>query len=102
MLGELGKKPEPRGGARDYRNALDDLIKQLKLDPSSSEVVFGYYHQKPITAMKRRLSEVETIFKRSGLLPERYFVLTTQWNDETWEHDTEPNYPSVFIIKRLD
>jgi hypothetical protein len=99
---ELGKKPERRGGARDYRNAVHDLIKQLKLEPLASGVVFGYYHQKPSAAMKRRLSEVETIFKRSGLPPERYFVLTTRWNDETWEHDTEPNYPSVFIVKRLD
>ena len=98
---ELGKKPEPRGGTRDYRNALDDLIRQLKLDPSSSGVVFGYYRQKPSAAMKRRLTEVETIFKQSGLPPKRYFVLTTQWNDETWENDTEPKYPSVFIIKRL-
>lgn len=98
----LGKKEELRGGDRDYRSALDELIRALKLDSSARGVVLGFYRQKPGAAMKRRLKEVERILRLSGLPRDQYLVTLRPWNDESWEGDTEPRYPAVYIIKKGD
>jgi hypothetical protein len=94
----LGKSPANRG-VRDYRNAVDELVKDLQSNPASTGVVIGYYLKRPSAGLKRRLKEVTRIFERSGLPRDRYLVYSTYWNDEASDSDPEPQYPSVFIIK---
>lgn len=99
----LGKKEAFRG-VRDYREALADLIKQLRMNPQASGLVVGYYGKggRLSPGLRRRLTEVRSILKRSGLPPDRYRVHSAYWNDETWESAPDPQYPLVFVIKRLD
>lgn len=96
----LGKRPDNRG-ARDYRPALQRLIRDLRANPASVGVVFGYFLESPSVALRRRLREVTRTLERSGLPKERYLVRLTPWNDEasTIPPDAEPRYPSVFVVK---
>jgi hypothetical protein len=95
----LGKRPADRG-VRDYRNAVDELIKNLRADPTATGVVIGYIVRRPSPMLQRRLREVRRVLERSGLPPDRYLVRTMYWNDEG--PNSEPQYPSVFIIKGAD
>jgi hypothetical protein len=95
----LGRQPADRG-VRDYRNAVAELIKNLRADPASTGVVIGYVVKRPSPTLQRRLREVRRLLERSGLPPDRYLVRTMYWNDDG--PDSEPQYPSVFIIKSAD
>lgn len=96
---ELGKQQADRG-VRDYRNAVDQLIKNLRADSAATGVVIGYFVKRPSPTLQRRLREVRRVLERSGLPPDRYLVRTMYWNDDG--PDSEPRYPSVFIIKSAD
>jgi hypothetical protein len=99
-LVSLGKKQANRG-VRDYKSAVGDLIKNLRANPTSRGVVFGYFLQRPSPTLQRRLREVTRILEQSGLPPDRYLVRPMVWNDEvsTNPPDSEPKYPSVFVIE---
>lgn len=96
----LGERPDNRG-VRDYRGALRTLIRNLRADPESVGVVFGYFLERPSPVLLRRLHEVERILVRSRLPRDHYLVRTTAWNDEasTVPPDAEPKYPSIFLIR---
>ncbi len=99
-LVSLGKRPANRG-VRDYRTALQKLIQSLRANPNSVGVVFGYFLERPSPVLQRRLGEVTRILEESGLPRERYLVRPMGWNDEvsTYPPDSEPIYPSVFVVK---
>ena len=96
----LGKRPANRG-VRDYRTAVSDLIKNLRANPTSTGVVFGYFLDQPSPLLQRRLREVTKLLELSGLPRDRYLVCSMRWNDEvsTYPPDSEPTYPSVFVVK---
>ncbi len=96
----FGKRPANRG-VRDYRTAVGALIKNLRANPTSKGVVFGYFLKRPSAMLQRRLREVRRILEQSGLPPDRYLVRPIGWNDEvsTYPPDSEPRYPSVFVVK---
>jgi len=99
-LVSLGKRPSNRG-VRDYRRAIGELIKNLRANPTSKGVVFGYFLKGASPLLQKRLREVTVILKQSGLPPDRYLVRRIAWNDEvsTYPPDSEPTYPSVFVVK---
>jgi hypothetical protein len=99
-LVSLGRISANRG-VRDYRSALRHLIQNLHANPNSVGVVFGYFLQCPSPMLQRRLREVGRMFKESRLPPHRYLVRPIEWNDEvsTYPPDSEPRYPSIFIIE---
>jgi hypothetical protein len=99
-LVSLGKRPANRG-VRDYRTALQRLIRDLRANPTSAGVVFGYFLERPSPVLQRRLREVTRILKQSGLPRDRYLVRPVPWNDEasTIPPDSEPAYPSVFVVQ---
>lgn len=99
-LVSLGRRTANRG-VRDYRNAVGDLIKNLRANPTSRGVVFGYFLERPSPVLQRRLREVTKILEQSGLPSDRYLVRPMGWNDEvsTYPPDSEPRYPSVFVIE---
>lgn len=99
-LVSLGKRPANRG-VRDYRSALQRLIRDLRANPTSAGVVFGYFLERPSPVLHRRLREVTRILKQSGLPRDRYLVRPVPWNDEasTIPPDSEPAYPSVFVVQ---
>lgn len=99
-LVSLGKKPVNRG-VLDYRSATSELIKNLRANPTSKGVVFGYFLDRPSPVLRRRLRELRKILEQSGLPPDRYLVRTIGWNDEvsTYPADSEPIYPSVFVVQ---
>ena len=101
-LVSLGKRPANRG-VRDYRSAVGEMIKTLRADPASRGVVFGYFLERPSPVLQRRLREVTRILEQSGLPTDRYLVRPKGWNDEvsTYPPDSEPRYPSVFVIEGM-
>jgi hypothetical protein len=96
----LGKRPADRG-VRDYRAALQRLIQDLRANPASAGVVFGYFLERPSPVLRRRLREVTRILEQSGLPRDRYLVRPVAWNDEvsTYPPDSEPQYPTVFVVE---
>lgn len=96
----LGKRPVNRG-VRDYRTALQELIQELRRNPVSVGVVFGYFLERPSPMLRRRLREVTRTLERSGLPPDRYLVRPQRWDNEvsTYPPDSEPKYPSVFVVE---
>lgn len=94
----LGKK-EANRGVRDYRDAVQKLIQDVRQNPAATGVVFGYFLKRPSRLLEQRLREVTGTLKQSGLLPERYLVRATYWNDEASDTDKEPTYPSVFLVE---
>jgi hypothetical protein len=98
----LGKRTANRG-VRDYRAAVQRLIQDLRANPSSAGVVFGYFLERPSPVLRRRLREVTRIFQQSGLPADRYLVRPMRWNDEasTIPPDSEPQYPSVFVVEAV-
>lgn len=96
----LGKRPANRG-VRDYRTALQRLIQDLRTNPTSVGVVFGYFLERPSPVLQRRLREVRKMLEQSGLPRERYLVRPVPWNDEVsiYPPDSEPRYPSVFVVE---
>ena len=96
----LGKQPVNRG-VRDYKPALQRLIRELRAKPNATGVVFGYFLNRPSPALQGRLREVTRTFEKSGLPPSRYLVRPMTWNDEvsTYPRDKEPDYPSLFLIE---
>jgi hypothetical protein len=101
-LVSLGKRPANRG-VRDYRSAVDQLIKNLRANPTSRGLIFGYFLERPSPVLQRRLREVTKILEQSGLPSDRYLVRPMGWNDEVSTHppDPEPRYPSVFVIEGM-
>ncbi len=99
-LVSLGKRTANRG-VRDYRSAIGELIKNLRANPTSKGVIFGYFLKRPSTELQRRLREATKILEQSGLPPDRYLVRPMGWNDEvsTNPPDSEPAYPSVFVVQ---
>src|SRR5207247_980393 len=61
----LGKQQVNRG-VRDYKGALQKLIRDLRARPAATGVVFGYFLDHPSQLLQRRLREVTTMLKRSG------------------------------------
>lgn len=99
----LGKKPAKLHiGVRDYKTALDDLIKELQRDPSARGVAVGFFLKRPSSALRRRMREVKSTLDRSGLPPDRYLVYTAYFNAEASDSDPEPLYPEVYIIKKAN
>lgn len=96
----LGERPANRG-VRDYRTASQKLIQDLRANPASVGVIFGYFLERPSPILRRRLREVSRILEQSGLPRERYLVRLKSWNDEvsTYPPDSEPQYPSVFVVE---
>jgi len=99
-LVSLGKRPANRG-VRDYRTALQKLLQDLRANPNSFGVVFGYFLERPSPVLQRRLREVKRILEQSGLPSDRYLVRPMGWPDEvsTYPPDSEPQYPSVFVVE---
>ena len=99
-LVSLGDRPTNRG-VRDYRTAIGKLIKNLRANPESEGVVFGYFLERPGRKLQRRLREVTKTLEQSGLPANRYLVRPMRWNDEvsTSPPDAEPQYPIVYIIE---
>lgn len=99
-LVSLGKELSNRG-VRDYKTALQELIENLRANPTNVGIVFGYFLERPSSALQRRLHEVTQTFEQSGLPRDRYLVRPKAWNDEvsTYPPDSEPRYPSVFVVK---
>lgn len=95
----LGRKPFNRG-VRDYKAALNELVRDLQADPDDAGVVFGYFLKSPSPALRRRMREAAGILRRSGLPANRHLVRSRFWNDETSTipPDSEPTYPSVFLV----
>ncbi|HMG72318.1 MAG TPA: hypothetical protein VK582_02365 [Pyrinomonadaceae bacterium] len=101
-LVRLGKIPAPSNrGIRDYRPAVRDLIENLSRNPQNVGIVFGYFLEHPSPALKRRIREVTKSLEQSGLPSKRYLVRLTYWPDEvsTYPPDSEPQYPSVFLVE---
>ena len=100
MLTSLGKEQANRG-ARDYKTASQKLVQNLRANPSSVGVVFGYFLERPSPVLRRRLREVRRTLEQSGLPQERYLVRPKAWDDEvsTYPPDAEPQYPSVFVVE---
>jgi hypothetical protein len=98
-LTTLGKEQANRG-VRDYKSALQKLIQDLRANPSSVGVIFGYFLERPSPALQRRLREVTRRLERSGIPRERYLVRSKAWDDEvsTYPPDSEPKYPTLFVI----
>jgi hypothetical protein len=96
----LGKIPANRG-VRDYRGAIGELIKSLRVNSTSAGAVFGYFLERPSPMLRRRLREVTAILEHSGLPRDRYRVSPMSWNDEVSAHppDSEPQYPTVFLVE---
>lgn len=94
----LGNEPVNRG-VRDYVAATHELIRNLKDNPNSRGVVVGFFFKRPSAALKRRLRVVKTLFKRSGLPPDRYLIHSTYWYDEWSESEGEPPYPRIFLVE---
>jgi hypothetical protein len=88
-------------GVCDYRSAVGKMIKDLADNPESVGVVFGYFLERPSTVLRRRLRQVTRVLRRSGLPPDRYLVRANRWDDEvsTYPPDSEPRYPSVFVVE---
>jgi hypothetical protein len=99
-LVSLGKRPANRG-VRDYNSAIGQLIKNLRANPASRGVVFGYFLKRPSATLQRRLREVTKTLEQSGLPKDRYLVRPMRWNDEvsTYPPDAEPQYPTVSIVE---
>ena len=100
----LGKRPASMEiGVRDYRIALDNLIKELQHDPTARGVVVGYFMKRPGgPTLRRRIREIKRTLERSGLAPERYLVYTDYVYGEVPENAPEPQYPEVYIIKKAN
>jgi hypothetical protein len=98
-LTSLGKEQANRG-VRDYKTALQKLIQDLRANPLAVGVIFGYFLERPSSALQRRLREVTRTLEQSGLPRERYLVSPKAWDDEisTYPPDSEPTYPSVFVV----
>ena len=98
-LTSLGKEQANRG-VRDYKTALQKLIRALRANPSAVGVIFGYFLERPSPALQRRLREATRTLEQSGLPRERYLVRPKAWDDEvsTYPPDSEPEYPSVFVV----
>jgi hypothetical protein len=96
----LGKIQVNRG-VRDYKVALQKLIRDLQARPTVTGVVFGYFLDRPSRILQRRLREVTRTLEKSGLPPSRYLVRPMSWNDEvsTYPPDKEPSYPSLFLVE---
>jgi len=94
----LGKQ-EMNRGARDYRDATQKLIGELRQNPAATGVVFGYFLKRPSRLLEQRLREVTRTLNQSGLARDRYLVRATLWNDEASETDKEPTYPTLFLVE---
>src|SRR5699024_5672088 len=86
-------------GVRDYRDAVQKLIRYLRQNPATTGVVFGYFYKRPSRLLQQRLREVTRTLKQSGLPRDRYLVRTTYWNDEASDTDKEPTYPTLFLVE---
>jgi hypothetical protein len=71
----------------------------LRQNPATTGIVFGYFLKHPSRLLEQRLLEVRQALKQSGLAPDRYFIRTTYWNDESSETDKEPTYPTLFLVE---
>lgn len=87
------------GNARSYKAALQKLPARLRANPDAVGIVLGYYYKQPNPLMKRRLREVQRRLKENGLSADRYSVRLAPWTGEYGDDDSEPTYPSVFVIK---
>ena len=86
-------------GVRDYQYATQELIRNLQANPKSRGVVVGFFFKRPSKALRQRLRVVKTLFRRSGLAPDRYLVHSTHWNDEWSDLEGEPPYPRIFLLE---
>jgi hypothetical protein len=96
----LGKE-EVNRGVRDYKVALQQLIRDLRANPNTVGVVFGYFLDHPSQVLRRRLREVSRILKHSALSKDRFLVMPMAWTDEisTYPRDREPTYPSLYVVE---
>jgi hypothetical protein len=95
----LGTQPTNRG-VRDYKAAVQTLIKRLRSNPDSRGVVIGYYLDHPNPLLQKRIHEAERLLKRNGVSPQRYYALLSQWHEGDASYpNSEPRYPNVFIVE---
>lgn len=96
----LGKEPSNRG-VRDYKAALHKLIENLQANPANTGVIFGYFLERPSPILQQRVRGIAKLLEQSGLPRNHYLVRLAPWPDEvsTYPPDSEPTYPSVFIIE---
>ena len=99
----LGRRP--RGarefeGAVNYRQALDQLIRELRANSNAVGVIWGYILEQPSQGLQQRMSEARRIMAQSGLAENRYQVKLEHWYDV--EEGPRPQYPSVFIVSVAD
>jgi hypothetical protein len=87
-------------GTANYRAAVAELIKKLRVKPEAVGIVLGYYYRRPNTSMQRRLRDVRDLLEQSGLSQDRYRIRLMPWNSERSidPPEPEPKYPSLFII----
>ena len=86
-------------GMRDYQVAIRKLIKELKANPNSVGIVLGYFFSRPSPILQSRLRDAKASLGRSGLSEDRYLVRSKLWDDESSQTDSEPVYPSVFVVE---
>jgi hypothetical protein len=87
------------GNARSYKAALQKLPDRLRANPDAVGIVLGYYYKQPSRVMKRRLREVQRRLKENGLSEDRYSVRLAPWTGEYGDDDSEPKYPSLFVVE---
>lgn len=88
--------------ARDYRNALRQLVPALHKRPQALGVVTGFYYtrrRRPLVTVKHSLHEARKVLKHSGIASDRYLVRLEPWNEEWSPQFPEPSYPAVYIIE---
>jgi hypothetical protein len=95
----LGTQPTNRG-VRDYQAAVQTLIKRLRSNPDSRGVIIGYYLDHPNPLLRKRIHEAERLLKQSGVPPQHYYALLSQWHEGDSSYpNSEPRYPNVFIVE---
>lgn len=87
------------GDARSYRAALQKLPRRLHANADAVGIVLGYYYKQPSRVMKRRLREVQLRLEENGISEDRYSVRLAPWTGEYGDDDSEPKYPSMFVIE---
>ncbi len=88
-------------GMKDYKYALNKLVKELQKDPEALGVIWGYYLENLSSSLKNRIKESSSLLKRKNIEMNRYITLFKQWNDEvsTYPPDKEPIYPNIYLLK---
>lgn len=99
ILSPVGKNISNRG-MTDYKNASKELLKKLQSNAAFCGVIKGYYLNKPSNLLKKRVKEIEALFKKNNISNDRYKLLFEPWSDEISisPKDREPVYPNIYLL----